>query len=281
MPGAFGAEVCGLTSGDALADEATVTQLRRALAEHRVLRVEVPDLEEAQFARLGHAWGKPIAFFNPRDRDARHPELIRITNSPKTPPALRDGAMHWHQDSSYESPPASVTMLHAVEAPDDNDTRFVDLIAVHDALDAGLRRTIRSLVVRHHPGGAHPDLFFPEEVRGESDATRELPEVRHPLVIRHPVTGRSALYGISGTAIGLVDRPEAEALTLLRSLKQRALSGDFEQRARAVPGTILVWDNLAVMHSATATRYSDREGERRLIHRISLRCEASLSPATE
>ena len=67
---------------------------------------------------------------------------------------MRDGAMHWHQDSSYEPVPASVTMLYAIEAPaDGNDTLFVDLVAAHDALPEDMRERIDNLEVRHSPAG--------------------------------------------------------------------------------------------------------------------------------
>jgi taurine dioxygenase len=279
MPGPFGADVTGIESAEQLVDVATIALLADALAEHRVLIVETPEISEEQFARFGGRWGTPIAYFNPRDRDAAHPELIRITNSPKMPAQLRDGAMHWHQDSSYESPPASITMLHAIEAPATNDTRFVDMIAAYRTLDPGLQRRMAGLVVQHRSGGGHPDLSFPGEVRGESTgAGAHLPDVTHPLVVRHPVSGAPALYGLSGTAVGIAGMPDGEAIPLLRLLKEHALRSVFEQRARAEVGTILIWDNIAVMHCATPTAYSDRDGERRLLHRISLRCVHPLEP---
>jgi taurine dioxygenase len=279
LPGPFGVDVDGIGSAEHLCDVATVAELAGALARHRILRIAVSPLSDAEFARFGSGWGTPIEFFRARDRHEEHPQLIRITNAPTTPERLRDGAMHWHQDSTYESPPASVTMLHALEAPGGNDTRFVDMIAAHDSLDPALRHEIRGLVVRHDPNGGHPDLVFDGEYRGRPSQRSAVPEVTHPLVIRHPGSGASALYGVSGTAVGIVGKRDDEALSLLRSLKEHALSGRFEQRARAEVGTILIWDNLAVMHCATPTVYSDRDGERRLIHRISLRCEAPLVAA--
>jgi len=57
------------------------------------------------------------------------------------------------------------------------------------------------------------------------------------------------------------------------------LSPEFRLTGRASAGHILVWDNLAVMHRATETRYSDADGERRLLHRISTRSERELEPA--
>jgi taurine dioxygenase len=54
-------------------------------------------------------------------------------------------------------------------------------------------------------------------------------------------------------------------------LKRHALQPRFMQRARAAANSILIWDNYAVMHSATPTEYSDEDGKRRLIYRYSTR----------
>ena len=242
-----------------------------ALYEHHILVIRRQQLSHAAYARFGARWGEPILFFNPRDRHAEFPELIKIDNSPATPEPMRDGAMHWHQDSSYEAVPASVTMLYAIEAPEDgNDTLFADLVAAYDALPEEIRQDIDGLEVRHSPTGGRVALEG-EKRGGGSGAGRGLPAVTHPLVIRHPFIGRRALYGISGTADGIVGMDDGEAIELLVRLKRHALQPAFQQRARADVGSVLVWDNFAVMHCATPTRYSDAAGERRLLYRISTR----------
>ena len=213
-----------------LVDPASFRWLRALLMEHRVLDITVGELDEEHYVRFGRMWGQPIEFFSGRDRERRFPELIRVTNSPKTPLPLRDGAMHWHQDSSYESPPASVTMLHALEAPDSNETLFADLVAATAALDVDRRRMARGLLVRHDPAGGHPDLLLADERRGDSTAS-VLREVRHPLLIRHPDLGCPVLYGLGGTARGIDGMDDADAIPLLRWLKEHVLSAEFRLTA--------------------------------------------------
>ena len=266
MPGPFGAFIDDVDLADDLEPG-----VMGALYDHRILVIRGQRLSHAAFVRFGARWGEPILFFNPGDRHAEFPELIKIDNSPATPEAMRDGAMHWHQDSSYEAVPASVTMLYAIEAPaDGNDTLFADLVAAYDALPEALHGRIDGLMVRHSPAGGKVTLDG-EKRGGGSGAGRGLPDVTHPLVPRHPVTGRRALYGISGTAAGIVGMDEGDAIDLLLHLKHHALQPAFRQRARAEVGSVLIWDNFAVMHCATPTRYSDAPGERRLLYRISTR----------
>jgi taurine dioxygenase len=98
-----------------------------------------------------------------------------------------------------------------------------------------------------------------------------VPEVHHPLVVSHPITGQRALYGISGTAAGIIGLADDEAIGLLIGLKRHALRPEFRQQATAATGSILIWDNFAVMHCATRTEYSDEPGKRRELFRISTR----------
>lgn len=267
--GSFGATVGGVDLSGGVDDD-VATALHAALAEYRVLVIEGQRLSDGAFAQLGRLWGRPIEFFKTRDRDADHPEVIRISNSTTTPERLRDGAMHWHQDSTYEAVPAAVTLLSAVEAPHGrNETLFADLTAAFDALPTAQQEQLSSLHVVHDRRGCAPELLFPDERRGTGGTDEPVPTVTHPLVMCHPVTGRRALYGISGTAVGIEGMQRHEAIELLIALKQHALAPQFQQSATAAVGTVLLWDNLAVMHRATATEYSDEPGRRRIIRRIS------------
>lgn len=269
LKGPFGASVSGVDVSCPDSPE-TSEELRAALAEHHVLVIEDVPFTDAQFAKFGRIWGEPIKFFNPRDRDREHPEIILISNSPKTPTALRDGAMHWHQDSTYEHPAAEFTMLSAVEAPiGANSTLFADLTAAFESLPADRRAFLRTLRVIHDRAGSPQELMFDDERRGSTGGTPGENVVVHPLVIRHPITGRDALYGISGTPTGIEGVTPNDAYALLRDLKSLALQAEFRQEATAAVGCVLIWDNLAVMHRATTTEYSDEPGHRRRVRRIS------------
>ena len=267
--GPLGATVTGVDLEVGLAPDIAAPVVQ-ALAVHRVVTIADQRPSDAAYARFGRLWGDPIEFFNPRDRDTAYPEVIRISNAVSTPERLRDGAMHWHQDSSYEAVPAAVTMLSAVEAPDGrNETMFADLTAAYDALPVAQQEHLCTLRVVHDRRGCSPELMFAEERRGAATRDEPVPTVTHPLVVRHPLTGRLALYGVSGTPVGIEGMEQHAAIELLVGLKRHALQHQFRQTATAEVGTVLIWDNLAVMHCATATEYSDEDGHRRIIRRIS------------
>jgi taurine dioxygenase len=274
LPGPFGAAVEGLDLGAGLADD-EMRMLVDLLCRHRFLLIRGQKLNKAQYAAFGRRWGEPLPFFIPSHRDPEQPELIHVRNSPAVPENQRDGAAHWHTDSSYETVPASVTMLYAVEAPAlGGETLFADMVAAWNALPEAERAALRGLQVRHMViggkamggekiGGNRHD----EEVRRQRE--KEMP--LHPLVRRHPLAGHEALYAISGSACGIEGMGAAEGEALLARLKAHATQPRFVQACKARVGDILLWDNFSTLHSATPLEYSDEDGKRRLLYRISTR----------
>lgn len=250
--------------------EAVVRRLMILLYRHRFLVIKNQDLDEESYSAFGRRWGEPILFFVPRLRDSKHPELIVIHNRPDTPNEQRNVALHWHVDGSYEDPPASTTMLFALEGPEQgNETRFCNMVSAYAALTPAMKERIENLVVIH--GVGDPRLLLPGEHRGRNEAPHAQPVVHHRLAGRHPVTGERMLYAPSGSARGIVGMSDDEAIDLLLQLKKHATQAQFQASAAARSGDVLIWDNYAVMHAATPTRYSDADGERRFIYRISTR----------
>ena len=74
---------------------------------------------------------------------------------------------------------------------------------------------------------------------------------------RHPLTGRKALYAVSGTSVGIVGMPEDEALALLRELAAHSTQPKYRFSVRYGVGDVVIWDNAAVLHSATLTDPDD------------------------
>src|SRR3546814_13905135 len=78
-------------------------------------------------------------------------------------------------------------------------------------------------MVKHVKNGGGDKLALPEEheraLTLESQTTEEerkgLRPVSHPMVLRHPVTGRPALYCSTTTAYGIEGMGDAEAVALI------------------------------------------------------------------
>lgn len=82
---------------------------------------------------------------------------------------------------------------------------------------------------------------------------RSISVIRHPLVRRHPYTGRKALYAVSGTAFAIDGMPDDEALSLLRELAAHSTQPRYQHRVSHGVGDVVAWDNASVLHSATLT----------------------------
>jgi taurine dioxygenase len=266
LAGAVGSVVTGLDIASGLSD-ATMRALIALLHERGVLVIKEQRLSDADYVRFGRQWGRPLEFFIAEHRDAEFPELIHIDNSPATPQAMRDGAVHWHSDGSYEEEPAAVTMLYGKEAPDEGgETHFASTAAAYEALSEAMKTRLEGLVARHRLGMApwiggetKPDPRRPE---------RPMPDQRQPLVIEHPVTGRKAIF-TSGTAYAIEGMAQAEATKLIRALRRHVVRLEFRATYKALPGDVVLWDNFSTVHCASPIAYSDAPGQRRLLYRIS------------
>jgi taurine dioxygenase len=95
-----------------------------------------------------------------------------------------------------------------------------------------------------------------------------MPRQRHPLIMKHPVTGRKAVF-TSGTACGIEGMDEREAIALIRMLREHVVSPEFRADYKVMPGDIVLWDNFSTVHCASPIEYSNEDGKRRLLYRIS------------
>ncbi|HEY6869294.1 MAG TPA: TauD/TfdA family dioxygenase [Novosphingobium sp.] len=263
---ALGSRVEGvdLAAGE---DHSAIARLVALLHARGVLVLPGQRLDDAGYVAFARHWGRPLEFFIAEHRGAAFPEIIRIDNDPATPATMRDGAAHWHSDSSYEAEPAAVTMLYGREAPArGGETHFVSTAAAYAALEPDLQARIDGLVAVHELGAA--PWIEGETLPDPDRPRRDMPPCRHPLVMRHPVTGRKAVF-TSGTACAIEGMAEAEATALLRRLRAHCVRPEFRATYKVMPGDIVLWDNFSTMHSATPLPYSSASGERRLLHRIS------------
>lgn len=277
MDGPFGAVAEDV---DLAADqsEATMRALIAALHEHQILAIPGQSLSNDLYVAFGRHWGTPLNFFIDSHRRDDHPEMIRIANAAATPERYRDGAMHWHSDSSYEEIPASVTMLYGVEAPEQGgETLIASTVQAYDALDEAMKARLDGLTGLHCLGGSPP--LPGEKIPFNPESTAANGIRKHPLVMRHPVTGRKALFP-SGTLFGFEGMDRDEGRELVAQLRAHVTRPEFVTSYKVGVGDIFLWDNFQVLHSATPIDYSDEPGKRRLLYRISTKgipalCEAA------
>jgi taurine dioxygenase len=247
------------------------------LHERGVVVLKDQHLSDAGYDKFAYFWGRPLEFFLAQHRDDAFPAIIRINNDPATPSSMRDGAVHWHSDSSYEEEPAAVTMLYGKEAPDEGGiTRFASTTAAYDALPAEMKRRLDGLIAFHELGKAP---WIEGETQPDPDRpAHEMPRQRHPLIMKHPVTGRKGIF-TSGTACGIEGMDDGEAIALIRMLREHVVRSEFRLDYKVMPGDIVLWDNFSTVHCASPIEYSSEAGKRRLLYRISTKGTSHLCAA--
>jgi taurine dioxygenase len=259
-----------IVTGLDLAQDMSEPTMRRLLAllfDRGVIVIPNQTIDDAAYVRFAGFFGTPLDFFISEHRNAAFPAIIRINNDPATPASMRDGAVHWHSDSSYEVVPGAVTMLFGKEAPDrGGETHFASTSAAYEALPEETKSRIDGLTARHELGRAP---WIDGETRPDPNRPqRHTDAPSHPLVMIHPVTGRKGIF-TSGTAYAIAGMDDAEATDLIRELREHIVKPAHRVSYKILPGDIVLWDNFGTVHCATPIEYSSEDGKRRLLHRIS------------
>lgn len=163
----------------------------------------------------------------------------------------------WHTDMSFYDVRATYSLLaaHAIP-PEGAETEFVDMRAVFDALPDARKDALDGLVVEHSYWHSRVLGGGPEPTE-EERVTR--PPARHSMVHVHEPSGRKALY-LASHACGIVGWPQEKARALIDELMTFATQKRFVYAHTWRLGDILIWDNLATMHRATA--FDDRKYKR-------------------
>lgn len=273
LSGVMGARVSGLDLAGDVAP-ADVAGVKRALADCLMVCIPAQDLEPQEFAAAARLFGTPKPYLLDRDRVPGAPDVSVVSNRP---PGLGGKplvvAKHWHTDDSYLAAPATLTLLHARTLPETGgDTEFINCYAALEAMPAGLRRRIEGLRAVHKYLSRRNMSWVADRTAAEEDAT---PEVDHPLVRRHPVTGRLALYVNPNRIDRIRGWDAASSDALLDELYDFAFQPEFQYRHRWRPGDLVVWDNRCTMHRANA----DYDlAQLRVMHRVMLEGETPLGP---
>ena len=100
------------------------------------------------------------------------------------------------------------------------DTLFANQQAAYDDLPDAMKQRIEPLFGIHHYGNRN-DVDEASRTAASpltDEQKAKMPLITHRIARPHPVTGRKALYAVSGSSFGIVGMPDDEALDLLDEL---------------------------------------------------------------
>ena len=280
-PACLGAEIVGMdlsrpmTAGD-------LSVINGAWAEHLVLLWRDQHLTVEQHIAFGRNFGKLEPMSHVAEARDLPPEILVIENDPilnesaEAPEPYQQGfrflPVQWHSDNSYRPVPPKGSALYVRESPlTGGATLFSDMYTALEALPSILLAQIEGRFQIHDPSLNSANVLrkgarLPDDV---SQGTGP----RHPMIRRHPVTGRSALYLGRRPYAYVCGYSVAESETLLDKLWRHATNPSFIwQREGNRPGDLFLWDNRCAMHA----RDSLASGARRLAHRVQILGEAPI-----
>ncbi len=272
---AIGAEVHGVDL-TAPMDDATFRQVVDRWLRHLVLVFPGQAVSDEQHIAFARRFGELEIHPSVTHRSSRHPEIYRVSNVDEQgnilPPTSAEWQYMeltwlWHTDSSFRAIPSKGSILHGIQIPaEGGDTLFANMYAAWDALPAARQRELEGLRVLH----SHDAILARSKglsARADKGRYTELPPVQHPLVRRHPVTGRRSLFLSPHTMAGIVGWPQDQATALLDELTAFATRDAFVYRHRWQPHDVLMWDNRCTMH---AVMPYDSAHVRRVMHRATI-----------
>ncbi|MEO7851769.1 MAG: TauD/TfdA family dioxygenase [Rubrivivax sp.] len=251
----FGLESHGVDLAQPLSDEA-FAEIERAFYAAQVLVLRGQSLTPAQFVAFASRLGPPQPhvidqFHHPADAN-----ILILSNVKRDgqPTGLQDAGSYFHTDYSYLQVPARATTLYSIAVPKvGGHTLFANQQAAYDELPSAMKARTEPLLAIHHYGNRHDADERSRTVASPLSAEQKakMPLVTHRIARPHPVTGRKALYAVSGSSFGIVGWPDDEAHDLLNELARHATQPKYQYPLAYGVGDVVIWDNASLLHAAT------------------------------
>ncbi|WP_198288490.1 TauD/TfdA dioxygenase family protein [Chamaesiphon minutus] len=241
----FGIEVSEISINDI--NRKSLVSLKHVIANNGLVIFRKQAVSDADFVAFLSRLG-PMTFTVGEIPVSHRPELNVVSNIGRERPPRSV----FHTDTSYIARPPAFTALRALTIPvSGGGTLFSDQYRAYETLPTTVKEQLADARVLHVMSG----LSLDEHQENQS---------WHPLFLRHPLSGRLALFlstpercqAISGMTIDRAQR-------IVRLLYQHSIRHYRLYRHRWQPGDIALWDNRCTMHRAD---HSQVIGDR-LLHR--------------
>jgi alpha-ketoglutarate-dependent taurine dioxygenase len=262
LTGALGAEIRGIDLMQA--DDEAFADVRRALHQYHVLAVRDQKLDPTGVHKVARRFGpfsgnpvhQPIEGFE---------DIVRFVREPDdTGKVIGE---EWHMDLAWMPKPPGITILFGEEVPPvGGDTCFASLEKAYESLSPRLVELLQGLTGVHSGRGVYAINAAQSRLGVKSDvAAIENAAVEHPVICRHPETGRRYVF-VSSVITHFKGMTEEESRPLIDFLMARAARPEFTCRLRWEPRTLGMWNNPHVLHTAI----NDYPGYRRVMYRTTV-----------
>ena len=256
-------------------DDESFARIQQAWYDHQVLRFRGHDLDDAELAAFSSRFGildmAPITAQGQPPIEAQ-PEIAVISNvveNGRAQGSLGNSELVWHQDMSYNDLPPKASLLYSLEVPSTGgETFFHSLYHAYEAMPADLRARLRTLQCKHDATRNSSGQL--RKGYDENYSNEERPGAIHPMVIRHPGSGREALCIGRRPNAWIVGLSDVESDALLEEVWGYVYDGGVHWAQQWQRGDVVLWDNRCVLHRRNQLDATIR----RHMHRTQVQAEA-------
>lgn len=267
----FGAIVRGV----AFRDPDATRLLTDLVHTHGVVFLRDQPMTDAQHIEAASRFG-PLGVYPLQAAAGEFEPLEFITDGPDDPPKA-DG---WHTDVTWIEAPPVLAFLSMLEVPESGgDTLWVDTAKAFETLSPTMQSIVARLEVEHDISEANRQIFLKKWGQEVIDRTRERYGMGaiHPLVRRHPATGRRSLFVAGYFMKRIVGLSAAESEAMLAFLMAHATAPERALRWRWREHDLAIWDERRTMHRALGDHFP----RRRRVRRCTVLGERPMGPESE
>jgi taurine dioxygenase len=264
LTGAMGAEIYGVDLRHL--DDATFAAIHQAFLDYSAVMFHGQTLTQEEFAAFGKRFAKlEDEPFLPHKADV--PGVFYLRGAPKDAKTLSTQNLGWHVDHSYQKNPSFGAMLYAVDVPAvGGDTLFSSNYLAYDGLSEPMKAFLADKIAIHDVlqyglNSGHHSTATPKALQMLVKMRESFPQTEHPLICKHPETGRTMLYLNHAWTIAIKGLHKNESDAILKMLKDHSTKNVYCCRFRYRKGSLMLWDNRAVQHSPN----SDYTGQRLML----------------
>jgi taurine dioxygenase len=248
----LGAEISGVDLARGI-DAEQFAEIYAAFLRYQVLLFGKQDLPPGRQVEFARRFGEVQIHVMNQYHASGHPEIYYLSNlgadgkpSGKHPDR---GTLAWHTDGSWQRVTGQATIIYGEIIPaQGGETHFCDMYGAYERLSEAWKQRIANLRAVHNLDFSRNRRHAEEPMTDEQRRAR--PPVDHPIVRRHPETGRTCLY-LGDHAESIAGMDYAAGRELIEALNQLAIHPDLCYQHRWQPGEMIVWDNRCLLHRAT------------------------------
>ncbi len=240
----IGAEVKGLDLSQPLSQEQFV-ELRRAWIENLVLIFRDQHISPEQHKQFGRLFG--TLHVHPLNvlKNAADPEILEVKAGKDSKTVAGES---WHTDVSCDLEPPMASMLYITKVPEvgvGGDTMFANMYLAYEMLSQPVKDLLEGLTAVHDGSRSYVGRYKYEV------PAQGFPKNEHPVVVRHPESGKKLLFVNRGFTSHIVQLSTYESQHLLEMLyRQVELTPSMVCRIPWTQNSMVMWDNRCVLHHA-------------------------------